>query len=69
MALAAPPSFAAAPSSTGRSTSSGARLYLLALLWVFRGPPGRFARPRRLGPCAAAAVGGGAFVCGARRSV
>eukprot|EP00969_Alexandrium_andersonii_P188029 8308705-Alexandrium_andersonii.AAC.1 len=49
-----PPSPALALSSSRRSARSGALLYHLALFWVFRGPPGRFARPRLLGPRAVA---------------
>eukprot|EP00969_Alexandrium_andersonii_P183060 8088221-Alexandrium_andersonii.AAC.1 len=60
------PSTAPPPHASG---SSSADFYLFALFWVVRGPPGRFARPRRLGPCAVVAVGGGAFVRGARRGV
>eukprot|EP00969_Alexandrium_andersonii_P043711 1916516-Alexandrium_andersonii.AAC.1 len=44
--------------------------YVFCVFGSIRAPPGRFARRRRLGPCAAVAVvGGGALVRGAQGGV
>eukprot|EP00969_Alexandrium_andersonii_P326851 14443169-Alexandrium_andersonii.AAC.3 len=59
---------ASGSSSGGRPVRTGAVDYVVAIFWDFRAPPvGSLALV--VGSCAVVAVGGGAFVRGARRGV